>query len=115
MNRRKSSRNLSFGSVLLLVVAAILIAAAGVFHACVKNRQVEVARSIEKTERRIDQLELDTKTLQMYLDRQLNRFIIRERLKQLGSDLITIEVKALEEVRPGETAEPLPDLAQSGP
>ena len=115
MNRRKSSRNLNFGSVLLLLVAAVLVAGAGVFHACVKNRQIEVARSIEKTERHIDQLDNDTLTLQMYLDSQLNRFKIGKRLKQLGSDLIAIDRDNLEPVSLGGSGEPLPNLVRSGP
>lgn len=115
MNRRKSARNLTFGSILLLLVAAVLVAGAGVFHACVKNRQIEIARSIEKAENRIDQLDNDTLTLQMYLDSHLNRFKIGERLKQLGSDLIAIDMDDLETVSSGGTGEPLPNLVQSGP
>ena len=114
MNRRKSARSISFGSVLLLVVAAILIAAAGVFHACVKNRQVEVARSIEATENLIAQVGNETKTVQMYLDRQLNRFLIKERLKQLGSTLTPIETTDIEEVDLQSLNQSLPELVQGG-
>ena len=115
MNRRKSTRHMNFGSVLLLLVAAVLVAGAGVFHACVKNRQIEIARAIDKTEGRIGQLDNDTRTLQMYLDRHLNRFKIGERLKQMGSKLIAIDRENLETVNSGDDGEPLPNLVRSGP
>jgi hypothetical protein len=114
MNRRKSARSISFGSVLLLVVAAILIAAAGVFQACVKNRQVEVARNIEKTEHRIVQVGNETKTVQMYLDRQLNRFLVKERLKQLGSTMTPIKTGDIEEVDLRTQNKPMPELVLGG-
>ena len=114
MNRRRNFRNLNFSSVVFLVLVAVILASAGIFHAYVKNQQVEVGRKIEKTEQRISQHQLDIKTLQMHLDQQLNRFLIRDLLRQSGSELVSIPVNALEEV--GSDGVPqLPDLARRDP
>ena len=106
---------MSFGSIVFLVVVATVLATAGVFHAYIKNEQVEVARRTEKTEHRISQHELDIKTLQMHLDRQLNRFLIRDLLAQSGSDLVAIPVTEVEEIDANPMDNPLPDLARRGP
>ncbi len=115
MNRKRTNRNLSFGSIVFLVVVAVVLAAAGVFHAYIKNQQVEVARRTEKTEQRISQHELDIKTLQMHLDRQLNRFVIRDRLAQSGSNLEAIPAMEVEEIDARRSNNSLPDLARRGP
>lgn len=115
MNRRRQERNLSFGSVLLLIVAAVVTTAAGVFHAYVKNRQIDVARQIEETEQRVAQYELDIKTLQMRLDQELNRYLVRDRLQQIASKLESIPVTSVEEIAPESVDESLPDLARRGP
>lgn len=116
MNRKRSSRNLSVGSVIFLVLVAVVLATAGVFHAYVKNLQVEVANKTEKTERRIGQLEMDIMTLQMQLDEQLNRFILRERLAQQRSRLIAIPLNGLLEIdQQAPTRSPDPELARRGP
>ena len=115
MNRRRTARNLSFSSIIFLVLVAVVLAGAGVFHAYVKNMQVEVGRKIEKTEQRIGQHELDIKTLQMHLDQQLNRFLIRDLLKQSDSALVAIPVTVLEEVDAGTPVKSMPNLAHRGP
>jgi cell division protein FtsL len=114
MNRKKTIRNLNPGSVIFLVLVAIALASAGVFHAYVKNLQVEVGRKIEKTEQRISQHQLDIKTLQMHLDQQLNRFLIRDQLRQSGSELVSIPVNVLEEIS-SDGAQQLPGLARRDP
>ena len=116
MNRKRSTRNLSFGSVVFLVFVAVVLATAGVFHAYVKNLQVEVARKAEKAERRTSQLEMDIMTLQMQLDEQLNRYLLRERLIRHQSPLIPIPVNAIVEIeQQAPNRSPEPDLAHRGP
>ena len=114
MNRKKTIRNLNPGSVIFLLLVMIALVSAGVFHAYVKNMQVEVGRKIEKTEQRISQHQLDIKTLQMHLDQQLNRFLIRDLLRQAGSELVAIPVNALEEIG-SDAAQQLPGLARRDP
>lgn len=115
MNKKRTKRNLGFGSILFLVLVAVVLATAGVFHAYIKNRQVEVARRTEKTEQRISQHELEIKTLQMHLDQKLNRFLIRDQLRQRGSGLVAIPVTEVEAIDSHALNNPLPDLARRGP
>ena len=49
--------------------------------------QVNVSGEIQKTEQRIAQHELDIKTFQMRLAEEQKRFLIRDRLKEISSDL----------------------------
>ena len=69
MNRRRAVKpHLGLGTIVLLIVTAVVMAAAGVFHAYVKNRQINVAREIQGAEDRISQQRLDITTLEVRLD-----------------------------------------------
>lgn len=112
MNRRKKGpREIGFGSVLILLVTALVMAAGGVFHAYIKNRQINVSREIKRVEDRIAEHQLDVEAQAMVLAKLNNRFLIRDRLINLGSELIPIkEVIELELHDPGmQLAEQLPD------
>lgn len=99
MNRRRTVKpHLSFGSVLLLVTAAVIVAAAGVFHAYVKNRQINVAREIQEAEDRISQHRMDIQTSEVLLAQQLNRIRLRNCLLELNSDLREIRPEVLREI-----------------
>jgi hypothetical protein len=115
MNRKRTNRNLNFGSIVFLVVVAVVLAAAGVFHAYIKNQQVEVARRTEKTEQRISQHELDIKTLQMHMEQQLIRPLIWEKLRRRKSKLVKIPINEVEKIDANPLSNPLPDLARRGP
>ena len=91
MNRRRTVRpQLSFGGIVLLISAAIVMASAGVFHAYIKNRQINVSREIQRVEDTISQYQLDIATDEMLLADQLNSVRIRARLKEISSDLRSI-------------------------
>ena len=99
MNRRRTVRpHLSFGSIALLIPAAIVMASAGVFHAYIKNRQINVSREIQRVEDTISQYQLDIATDEMLLAAQLNSVRIRARLKEISSDLRSIPQGAVKEV-----------------
>ncbi len=116
MNRRRTDgEGLGFGSVVLLVGAAVVTAGSGIFHAYVKNRQIRVSREIEAAEQRIVDHELQIRTVQMLLDEQMNRYLIRDRLRRIASGLRPIPVTAVEEVDPRRPEGVLPDLARGGP
>ena len=83
---------------MFLIVAAVMLAAAGVFHAYVKNRQINVAREIQGMEERISQHKLDITTLEVRLDDQLNPILINDRLNEMSSDLRRIPVGVVEEI-----------------
>lgn len=116
MNRKRSAKSFGFGSVLFLVLVAVVLATAGVFHAYIKNRQVEVARKTEKTEYRTGQLEMDIKTLQMRLDEQLSSYLLKDRLRLQRSQLVEIPVNVVEVIdQRAPNRSPEPDLAHRGP
>lgn len=84
----------------ILIMAALMLATAGVMHAYVKNRQVEVAREIDQTQRRIEECQEQTKMILVKKDRKLNRHIIRNELAERGSDLCAIPPQVVEVVEP---------------
>lgn len=91
MNRRKKGpREIGFGSVLLLIVAALVMAAGGVFHAYIKNRQINVTREIKRVEDRIAEHQLDIESQEMVLAKLNNQFLIRDRLIDLNTEMIPI-------------------------
>ena len=99
MNRRRAVKpHLGFGTIVLLIVAAVVMAAAGVFHAYVKNRQINVAREIQGAEDRISQQRLDITTLEVRLDDQLNPILLNDRLAEMSSDLRRIPVDVVREI-----------------
>ena len=101
MNRRRKMKpDLGFGTVVLLIVTAVVMAAAGVFHAYLKNRQIKVARQIQAVEERISQYKLDITNLEVRLDDQLNPILINDRLTEMSSDLRRIPLDAVKEVSP---------------
>ena len=107
MNRPKSAARPSrtpISTFLVVVVSTIVIAFGGVRHAMFKNRQIQTDREIDLIERRIEQSQLDIRTLQMRSDNLLNRFTIREKLKEAGSRMRPIPVGHAEEINP--TARP---------
>ena len=113
MNRRRvESRGLGMGSIVLLITAALFMAGAGVFHAYIKNRQIHVHREIDAAERRVVRTELRIRTLQMQLDEQLNRYLIRDRLRGISSGLRPIAETTVLEVDPLHLTRSMPDLAQ---
>lgn len=101
MNKRRSdTTNFGFAPIVILMFAGLLLAIGGVMHAYVKNRQVEVAREIDKTQKRTDSHYEEIKHLQVSIDRKENRHIIRTQLAEKGSSLAKIVPGAIEIVHP---------------
>ena len=99
MNRRKTTRtSLGMGTVILLVASMVVMGGAGVFHAYVKNRQINVAREIQVVEERISQHKLDITNLEVRLDDQLNPILINDRLADMSSDLRRIPPSVVKEI-----------------
>jgi len=88
MNKRKT-QNKAFkcSEVVLLTLAAALVTAGGVCHAIIKNKQVQVTRQIEESHRRTDTHNNDAMTIQVQVDRKVNRFVIKESLESERSEL----------------------------
>ncbi len=87
--------------VFFVVVLAFAVAASGgVLYAYYKNRQIQTMRAIDAVEKRIDQHELEIRTAQMRIDQLLNRYTIRERLRNAGSDMMPIPQGVVVEIGP---------------
>ncbi len=104
MNRLKSATRTPAWIFAVLIAATIFAAGGGVLHAVYKNRQVQRKRDIAATERRIEQYQLDIRTIQMRSDSILNRFAIRKQLEDTGSPLRPIPGGLAEEVNPAPAA-----------
>ena len=83
---------------MVMLAAAAIGAAGGVLIAYYKNRQVVVAREIEQVEQRIASHEDDIRTVQMRMDQMLNRYVMRDQLRELGSTLQPIPKSAIDVV-----------------
>jgi len=100
MNRLKSAPRTPASTYLVLIVATVIIAGGGVRHAMLKNRQIQTNREIDAIERRIEQYQLDIRTIEMRSDSMATRFVIGERLKEFSSLLRPIPPGLAEEVNP---------------
>ncbi len=98
MNRRRNEEKTPFLIFFALFMAAVIAAGGGVLHAYFKNRQVQISREIDATERNIVQCRLDIRTSEMRMDLLLNRFVIRKQVQQNGSLLRPIVMSVIEEV-----------------
>lgn len=100
MNRRKMIKapNFCWKSITLLVVAALVMASAGVYYVFLKNRQIELARKIEHCENKIAEYEYDIRGLQSRQDEVLDRYLMRDRLEQMNSQMVEIPGKVIEKI-----------------
>ncbi len=101
MNRLKSqTRPPASIYIFAPIAAAIIGACGGVLHADYKFRQTQVNREIDAIERRVEQYQLDIRTIQMRSDSILNRFAIRQQLEEAGTSLRPIPLGRFEDVKP---------------
>ena len=102
MNRRRPEQRCGPLPVAVLVAAAALGAFGGIVHVYYKNRQIEVARQIERAEERIAQHRNDIRTAEMRMDQMLNRYVMRKQLRDLKSGLRPIPPDRIEVIGPGD-------------
>jgi hypothetical protein len=100
VNRRRNHPRTSRFTLFVTLASVLIAALGGVLFACYKNRQVRIAREIEQVEERIAEHEDDVRTVQMGMDQMLNRYIMRDRLRELGSTMVAIPETAIEVVDP---------------
>lgn len=101
MNKtRKNRRGLNWVEITLLAVAAVVLMAAGVTHAWLKNSQVEVVREVDQTQRRISDHQDSINSLQVKIDKKLNIYQLRDDLERGNSSLVSVPVSAIEKIRP---------------
>lgn len=106
MNRRRSQASGNRFLIMVMLTAAAIAAAGGVLFAYYKNRQVEIAREIEQVEGRIAGHEDDIRTVQMRMDQMLNRYVMRDQLRELGSTMQPIPKSVIDVVDPSRPQPP---------
>lgn len=82
----------------MLITAAVVVMAAGVTHAYLRNSHVEVMRAIDKTEQRMKDHDGVVNSLQVKIDKKLNIYQLREDLELAGSGLVTVPSTAIERI-----------------
>jgi hypothetical protein len=104
MNRRRQEAHHRISPVIILslILAGAFGAVGGVTYVVYRNCQIQTAREIDAVERRIEQHQLDMRTVQMRSDQILNLFAIRKTLEEFGTDLVPIPVGVSEDVLPPE-------------
>ncbi len=104
MNRRRQEHHPRISPVVIfsLILAGVIGASGGVSYVYFKNRQIQTNREIDVVERRIEQHQLDIRTVQMRSDQILNLFSIRATLEKEGTDLIPIPAGVSEDILPAE-------------
>jgi hypothetical protein len=100
MNRRRQETNqrISLAMILSVILAGAFGAIGGVTYVVYRNCQIKTAREIDVVERRIEQHQLDIRTVQMRADQILNLFAIRKNLEETGTDLVPIPIGVSEDV-----------------
>lgn len=99
MNKHRSKdRRMSLPEVMLLILAAVVLMAAGVTHAWLKNSHVEVIRDVDKTQQRISDHEDSINSLQVKIDKKLNIYQLRDDLERAHSRLVAVPVSSLEKI-----------------
>ena len=107
---RVKKRNLSPAMFVLLVMTAISLATTGIFHAVMKNRQLQVVRQIDQVERRIKDQDRDIIYLEIKIDQLENHRELRESLTSSGTSLQPIPLESIVAISP---AIALPELAST--
>jgi predicted nucleic acid-binding protein len=108
MNRLRSEPKTHPSVFITLILAALVVVTGGVMHAVYKNSQVKTSRLIDQAEQRIDQTRVKIRMIEVNTDEMLDRFDMRERLRENGSQLIEVTPADIEEVQP---ARPAPEVA----
>ncbi|MFD2256839.1 hypothetical protein ACFSSA_09140 [Luteolibacter algae] len=102
MNRRRQDNHTRISPVVIfaLILAGAIGAVGGITYVYFRNCQIETAREIDVIERRIEQHQLDIRTVQMRSDQILNLFAIRKTLEDLGTDMRPIPAGVSEDMLP---------------
>jgi hypothetical protein len=87
------------------IVAIAIVAWGAVKYVTYRNLQIQTAREIEATEKRIASLVQDEiPSLNAEIDRHLARYDLREKLEKNGSDLIPTPQNRIEVIRTKDSA-----------
>ena len=89
-----------YAILITLILAALVVICGGIMHAVAKNSQVQVERQIDQAQTRIEQTKVKIRMVEVRTDKLLDRFEMKERLKESASGLVPITPADIEEVRP---------------
>ncbi len=97
MNKhRNKERRFSLAEIVVLILAAVVLMAAGVTHAWLKNSHVVVMRDADQAEQRISDHEDTINSLQVKIDKKLNIYQLRDDLERAESRLELVPVSSIE-------------------
>lgn len=88
MNRLRSEPKTHISVFITLFLAALVMEGGGILHAVYKNKQVRTVRLIDEAEKRIEQTQVKIRMVDVRMDKLLDRYEMRERLKFSGSALV---------------------------
>lgn len=102
MNVRKSKKkNFSISELVLLGMAAVILAAGGIMHVYASNKEIDTARKIDAVQKEIDEYYAGVNMINVRIDRNLDRYLMKEDLMARGSELRETDSSQLEIVQPG--------------
>ena len=102
MNAKKTKKkNFSISELVLLGLAAVILAAGGIMHVYASNKQIDTARKIDAVEKEIGEFYADVNMTNVKIDRNLDRYLMKEDLLARGSALRETDPSQLEIVKPG--------------
>jgi hypothetical protein len=101
MNQTRSTNRSNPFFWMSFFIAVAIMTVGAVTYVTYRNLQIQTAREIEATEKRIASLvQDDIPSIEAEIDRQLARYDLREKLQRNGSDLISTPTNRIEVVRP---------------
>lgn len=89
--RKRYSQKVSFGTLVWMVMFAVIASGSGVLYAVLKNDQVAVRTEISKLNREIAICRMNANQYRAKTDALTNRWAMRERLIRDGSSLRDIQ------------------------
>jgi hypothetical protein len=98
MNRRRNEARTPMLIYVAVLLAFGIIAVSGVRYVYFKNRQIQVSREIDATDRRSEKCRLDIRTTEMRMDELVSYFVIGKKIKENNSSLRPIPTGIVEEV-----------------
>jgi len=111
MNKSRSKQSsISILEISILVATAMIVMLAGVTHACLRNSHVEVMRSVDKAQQRIEEHKDAVNSLQVKIDKKLNIYQLRDDLERSGSELVIVPTTSIEKI----SAHTLTGVASTG-
>jgi hypothetical protein len=99
--KRTKKKNFSISELVLLGLAAVILTAGGIMHVYASNKQIDTARKIDAVQKEIGKFKAGVNMTNVKIDRNLDRYLMKEDLLARGSALRETDPSQLEIVKPG--------------